>query len=600
MVHRVPVKAKGVTINDNRELVLMLLDESLKVHGLKEPEQLGAATLLIPQAEENAKSMLKRLVGKAEDIGFFKIGATGKVLAEDVAEMDDVGERLLQEITNDWIDAICKIGMNASDMEKFELNSMRVLISEIYIRLVISALRLDNKLAPTKNREVWVNVMQTFVEKIKDPRYKLGIEKVFDDQIKIIHVRWVQCIRAVVSQLEEVQKAKTTITNNLEFMKVHQMQVMRFLVVAIYGKKGAGDVPQGSLAPRQIWKTVENCYQWKIKQHTKKHNQVTLVQDKKVMMLSGEEKKKGEIELLQTQEMDVAHELMGQQELILQNTILSISDDNHVRHLIGLLNWTRVIIGLIDRIDRVVNLGGWVPILLNMMDFEEVDRVIDNYLKIFNKVIDQINDQYGITGTELYRELGKYVIEGCRYDRGKIQKMKDLQSEELLERIRDKLSDAYLGVMRFGKALNCKIVPIPEGKQSVDVKLFKASDGKTPLLGDENEKIDRQMDKVSIQKLTRLYREVTTDGDASGEEEKKRISSSSESPGSAKLIDKFGLRFAKRKASQVLSGSLSSSDSAGFFEGEKNTEEKVKLIEKNSELVALEYEELSKIFEKKL
>lgn len=588
-MHRVIIKAKGVTINNNRELVLKLLDESLKAHGLKEEETVGSATLLTPQAEEKAANMLKRMVGKAEEIGAFKIGATGKLLTDDVLQMDDVGERLLQEITNDWIDALAEAKYNANKMEKFEISSMRILISEIYIRLVGSALRKDHKLPPTKNRDVWVDVMQTFVEKLKNDRYSLKIEKKFDDRIKIIHIRWAQCIRAVVSQLNEIEQAKHTISSNIEYLNVHQMQVMRYLVAAIYGKEGAKGVPLGSLAPRQIIKTLERAYRWKIDRYIQeKGREISLIHSESVLLISGEKNNQNKINLNLALERGVMSQVMSKRELTLQNTLLSITEDVHVNRLIGLLNLTRMIMGLVDRISRVVELGGWVPILLNMMNFEEVDKLIDRYLEIYKCLIDPTVDQFGIAKTDLYKELGNYAVQECRYDRSKIQKMKDLQAEELLERIRDKLADAYVGVMQFGKALNCNIVPVIEAKMPATVdELCKADEENS-----WEELEDKKYQQLSLLRLNRMYGTLIAKEDTFALEEKKSKDKPSSSPKGPTFIDKIGQRLSHSASSK----SLSHSSSEGGALGSEELEVKLEKIDKAAEKASVELEDLKRIF----
>lgn len=139
-----------------------------------------------------------------------------------------------------------------------------------------------------------------------------------------------------------------------------------------------------------------------------------------------------------------------------QKSICSVSNDR-IKELYGLLNWTRLLVGMVSDIGGVIQYGGWVPLLLEGLKFEKLDQVIKNHKTVFDSMTDK---KYlkKIQGKNLEQELLEYITRMANYNVNKLITFKVLQNKELLERVGTEFVGKLTGLSKRGALLGSPVV----------------------------------------------------------------------------------------------------------------------------------------------
>lgn len=478
MAYTRQINPRLIKIDANRRKILKKLDQALTREGLTPVE-----TADIRPSGEMTNDALKSWLGEnnlaSQFVGnFFDTYTPLRELAINVGEK---GSRLLDAYTKEWVELLEKKAKKSDkEIALYVINSGRILIYEIYRRLYAEALREDSKLEAGKSRDVWANVIIRFTDLLLKPNQDVEVEIIptFRTCIGLMHEKWIAILKEAISRIEDMNKAKSVVAANLTILEKYEWHIMRCLIAELVTKSEANESWHSSLSSQEfIVKALEKYENLAIKRlkgekEPAKNNQVLVI-----IGTEGNFDKNMDALVNYTDIDMVSIGEISQEWAKRQILICSKSDNERIVRLYGLLNLTKLLRGMVGKIGAIIQYGGWIPLLMEGLKLESLDQMLDMHKMIYSRAV-RSRSIDKLEGTKLQQAMVTYQAESASLEVKKIEPFRKLQSEELLENVKEEFTAQFSGLLTYGSLIKC---PVVEPKLLGAIQRFLPP-SKTPLL----------------------------------------------------------------------------------------------------------------------
>lgn len=455
------IPEKFITHSSNKEHILGLLANCLKTEGLE-----GDAIKPVIPGVEQSKSQIVAALKMLGTVGNFvaELSQTNNRVYESfTATLDSVSYNLYERYDQEWARRLLEdTEKTAGQIEGFVINSHRLLIAEIFNRLMIQALRSDNRhtLPLSKTRSVWIDIMVDFAAAILDEKLRDAVHltpefrSVVADMIK----KWIPSLQEVVARLEDLERGSQVISENIWCLEQVEMQAARHLICALANERQAAGSWDGVLNSRRMLfiKLAEVEKNW-LEEH--RGGQYFQFLDLRTPVIELREEKDDKKEVVCSSMDLIAINQQTEEAAKIQLEICQLSNNQKIKNLYGLLNRARLLIQLLSETGEMMNFFIWMPELLERLPFEKLDNFLGTLIGISVEMT-QNEDFPLIHGTKLYNQMLLPDVKSVKLKLNKMHKFAELKSSAWIDRVKAHGMATVEKIITLGQANQCEIIPL--------------------------------------------------------------------------------------------------------------------------------------------
>lgn len=465
------IKRRVVLTTTNKENFFKILNEVLRKHGL---EGEAIKDLLAGQTQ-TVSSVRDFLQARGEFLGTLAsllVGSREAYLLEPfIASLDNVGAGFVDQYTREWIaELTTHADKNARDIMSDSIDSVRVLIFEIYCRIFIQALRTDSKLPAHMSRLIWIEVLKDLNIQLltKEQLNKVGVDIPFQETLITIQANWLNKLKNIITRIEEIGKGEKIVKATSNYLEEVQKQSMRMIIVELIDEKQANEDWTCCLdtLPMLMHKLEEVESDWirRYQKNNKKASQELVGSaDASIYIINHKSIKPFEKdkELLAFTLQDsklVSLGALTKEEAARQQFIITHATNSHrVIELYALYNWTISINLYVGNFGDLIHLAGYMPMLLEKIKTEPFDDMMQAHEKVWKQLL-HFKYLTSIRNTNIYGNLLVYITKAAGLNLTPAHAFKQLTNEVYLKNIRAFIGSALKGMLDFGQVLNCSMM----------------------------------------------------------------------------------------------------------------------------------------------
>jgi hypothetical protein len=449
------IPARVVTLTGSKEKVLELLQKVInKKIGVSIPD-------LTPGVRQNVSEIYKTLQKH--------YGAPGKFIATWIPFgdgqlleacqgklVDKTAVELFDIYSVRWIEALKAEGLIPKEIHADFITSSRVLIAELFQRLLYQALREDSKLPTTKDRFIWLECMAELTKELLNTEHNnISLDEDFRPILTSMLKTWIPAAKEMVTRIEDLGKAKTVISQNIDSLNSMNLHVMRCLAVQLVDKTLANQSWKGRLKiDHEVIVSLKEVEEKWMKDRKK----LITPDNSSVLVITADSQVANNQLSLTYRELNIIKlQLVDQETINRQQTIFENHPDRLVRDLYSLLNWVKVVLALVQQFADLVSLAGWIPLLMEGLALQKLDREITSLKAVFDRLTDS-DHMKCIKNTKLYYEMQEPIADIISIRLQKLHAFNELQDKELLQKVRTTLVQQLKSMQLLGQQINCEII----------------------------------------------------------------------------------------------------------------------------------------------
>lgn len=447
-----------VLVTTNKDNFFTLLSKVLKKHALD-----GEPIKDLVPGQTQTLDELKEYFGNS---GIF-YNALSRVFGADrayllnsfQADVDDIGAAFVDQYTRDWIEALRDhAGKDAEDILSETINSVRVLIFEIYRRIFVQALRFDSKLPADLTRSEWDKVICDLnIELLRpDQLNKVGVDVNFQTVLIKLQQKWTSKLKNVVQRIEDLNLASKTIKENTRLLGECEKHIMRFIIAELVTPQQADNNWRSCLDEKaMLVVSLEDVEKNWIKHYCQKNKINISKLSESVDTKSVVKYRDGKLIKSRTISL-VELGILSEEEAQRQWFICKMSQNERVIDLYATRNWTLLLDGAIGKLGKIIQYAGWMPALLEKLKLAPLDQELQQLRTIFESLtkLDFLNK---ISKTDLYRNLLSHVSRAGKIQVTDLHSFKKLIDEAFLKQVKADFEDALQGFIDLSSMLGCTV-----------------------------------------------------------------------------------------------------------------------------------------------
>lgn len=486
-MYEISLPKRQIVLTEKREAILKIYEDILTDCGIKIAVD-SVSSIPLDAGEERKKGgVILSLLGAPDSVTDLVTKRT-RELKLFGAKLDPIAYALYEEYVNYMTSALRKCGVSAANIQKEEIDDSLILISELFTRFVIQALRSDASIQC--KRSAFIIALAKFADRLISENL-LDSDRSEEFRVILIqtHIKWIKSLQDIVSFVEELNKPEDIVTANLNYLKVVEQQLTRHLILELVGQSKADGNWEGKLGLRCLGQTLERIEKRIVKRG-----------EKILEKLSNEIMVNSAVDLVGMGIMTPEQNQRQRQVLLIKRE----QEEPTVEKFYQLLNKTRLIIRLVERISLLIKTSGWLPMVLNIIDLKAIDDVIQTHKITCEEIFEKgKGNSDAILKTKFGKELGRYNISLAYKHLQKVDRLTELENKDLLERIKQFILGDIRELSSLGEALGCYIVTSSPSLLTGDVPRSVSEFSVTPTKLEEKsphqkKTRDRQNTKKSL------------------------------------------------------------------------------------------------------
>lgn len=470
-------KKRTVKLYTEYKEILNIHQTVLKDMGLLDEKESHAVSSVQPSTEmpveggsmEKAKRLLEQTFS-------LSLGGTEKALPYCVVEMDTGSEALYRGYREFWVahmrrvEKILPVKIEAGDIE-----NCYVLIMEFCLRLAMQALRLDSPLRSDQKRRIFIEILTKFgVELSKQEK----LSKTLQASLFVEHKKWLDILADTADQIDELNRSKPVLKENLKYLKLLENNIIRHLVVCLTDSNLAKQNRwEECLSEDELAVTLQECEERILNAAIEKGLKIVatkgIIETSVVVQRSSIPKLGNEISERDFQEYELVNSgIAGIPDAHRQKHVIGYFNNTPsiqliVKYLYGLWNKTQIIRHFLGRIDSLVQHAGWLPLLFHVVELNEVDDAIRFQAALCHEVF-KLCKSNKVFKTPLGKELGQCMLSDFGVPKS-LPKLGQLQDPELLSTVFTHMALDLNQLGQLGTWLGCQVTVNPYLHKTVKI-----------------------------------------------------------------------------------------------------------------------------------
>jgi hypothetical protein len=466
MPYTVLITSKKFVLSGDISKIQRLLNDAYIESGLlKEQETKPDTEEFLGDDKQARGGLLNNIVRLYETINDTDAGGHEKKLPQCKYYLD-APARKLQEAYVDYLNCVFYSYVKPEDAEKKDkktqytvINNSHVYVREILLRLFTAAISVNkNNSTSRKEAKKIIECLELFLKKINQTNvmYDRSFFSFSSDisNINIAfaseHKEWVYLLKQMQEIIETMHKHTATISQLMEVLNKAKTTAALQLIAYI----SITDVNQERLRPAWVKYTLLNCETEYLKQVDKKYV----------------EEKHAEQNIAISSRLKLAAENYNSLQVTEhQRQLISVSaNKNHpytakIKVLYELLTKTNLLLAILDQVDVLLSTTGWVLILTNVLNLNNLSKLIEIYSKEIIEALKFDIDQIILTDKKEIKKslIANEALSGIDFAQNLHvvgMCIKDLQSGVIRNCIIDIISMAVDNLWSLQQHLNYQII----------------------------------------------------------------------------------------------------------------------------------------------
>lgn len=316
---------------------------------------------------------IAKLGAKAEDFSGIRFGAYKTPLPEKLIELETPAELLLRHYLNFLNEKLLEEKVDVTQTKKnATITSVYVLVQQLLYRLAATA--LSNKSDDQNDGRKLKNAINDFVNKIHEEEVLIKNNKLGKLALELSteHENWVRAITNMINIAHVVNSNRANISNTLNQLRDAERIIQRQIIFYINEEKGPSSRP-----PEWLDVTLEECEK-SVLDNGQPKNPLTLSVLTQDLMVNNNERLRLSLTIDERQKAIISHLKRG------KNLEAALP---RVTQLYGLLNQVRYLCDLMSRLDSLMNITGWLPVLSGVINFKKLSTLISNFGQSCNVIL---------------------------------------------------------------------------------------------------------------------------------------------------------------------------------------------------------------------
>jgi hypothetical protein len=384
MPYTISLPEKRVKINVDIQNILRFFEKAYQ-QGFKEESTTHASSIL--GDEKLRPGFVAKVIKLYEGVSDTKQGSTVRILPELThVYLNPYAEQIYFEYISYLNQILRKCGCTAIETEATELDNPYVLMRELLLRLV--ALALSTEMRGDRDGERLITVLTSFIESVcqSDALAKKGtllsspeLSSMQTELSSNEHRQWVRTFKATVEAIKILTAMNDLITQWLDLLKQRRYQISRYIIIMLDPKKKRED-----LSTNWINDTLTEIE----KQLFLQANAI-LTAEKNLILFTEDSKEEDKIKNIPR-----AYKICQKKP---SSSFWSLTTDSTkdtsplvaewLEKLYFLLQKTTILENLLANLEGIHSVLGWFPIIMGIINCQELDKIFLLYDKNYEDVI---------------------------------------------------------------------------------------------------------------------------------------------------------------------------------------------------------------------